>query len=89
MLAFAALFAVLPLALAAPLVERATDISGSPGETFRASYSAYRSGWNRTNISLSPTAVGFKLPVARGWSDATDSASPCGGIGERVAVPRE
>ncbi|ORY91496.1 hypothetical protein BCR35DRAFT_349312 [Leucosporidium creatinivorum] len=64
MLAFAALVAVLPLSLAAPLVERATDISGSP--------------------------VGFKLPVARGWADATDSASPCGGIafgGNRTDFP--
>jgi len=35
MLAFAALVTILPFSLAAPLVERATDISGSPGE-FRA-----------------------------------------------------
>lgn len=56
MLAFASLLAVLPaVSLATPLlVERATDISGSPN--------------------------GFKLPTPRGWADATDSASPCGGI---------
>ncbi|KAM0746483.1 hypothetical protein T439DRAFT_383913 [Meredithblackwellia eburnea MCA 4105] len=60
---FSTLLAFAPLALAAPLVERATNISGSP--------------------------TGFKQPPARGWSDATDSYSPCGGkaLGNRTTFP--